>query len=60
MANIFYVIAVGIVLLYLLTNLNSTDEVKKWGSLSDLPIFFGTVIFAFEGIAVVGYSLAAV
>uniref|UniRef100_A0A915D8Y8 Amino acid transporter transmembrane domain-containing protein n=1 Tax=Ditylenchus dipsaci TaxID=166011 RepID=A0A915D8Y8_9BILA len=52
-ANIFYLIAVAIILEYLVTNLGSMTDLPAVGNYEDLPLFFGTVIFAFEGIAVV-------
>ncbi|KAI1729254.1 transmembrane amino acid transporter protein domain-containing protein [Ditylenchus destructor] len=52
-ANVVYVAAVGIIITYLVTNLNPVSSVPAVGDYRDLPLFFGTVIFAFEGIAVV-------
>ncbi|KAI1721320.1 transmembrane amino acid transporter protein [Ditylenchus destructor] len=52
-ANVVYVAAVGIIIAYLVTNLNPVNSVPAVGDYRDLPLFFGTVIFAFEGIAVV-------
>lgn len=54
-ANLVYLGAVLIILEYLITHLDSIDELPAVGNLSDLPLFFGTVIFAFEGIAVVRF-----
>ncbi|KAI6187840.1 Amino acid transporter, transmembrane family-containing protein [Aphelenchoides besseyi] len=51
--NIVYLLAVSVVTVFLISNLQPVENVKAAGSLSDLPLFFGTVIFAFEGIAVV-------
>jgi len=51
--NIVYLIAVGIVITYLVSHLNPVSSVDAVGCWKDLPLFFGTVIFAFEGIAVV-------
>lgn len=55
-ANMIYLTAVGIVIYYFLTNLQSTDNVTKFGRLDDLPLFFGTVMFAFEGVCVVSFD----
>lgn len=52
-ANIIYLFAVSIVMYCFFTNLQSASTLTKFGKLSDLPLFFGTVMFAFEGIAVV-------
>lgn len=53
LANGVYVVALLIVLIYLFTNLRPVDSVPAVGRLRDLPLFFGTVLFAFEGVAVV-------
>ncbi|KAH7731302.1 Protein T27A1.5 a [Aphelenchoides avenae] len=53
MANIVYIIAVSIVIIYLISDLHPVDSVRAFGDWKDLPLFFGTVIFAFEGIAVI-------
>uniref|UniRef100_A0A915C683 Amino acid transporter transmembrane domain-containing protein n=1 Tax=Parascaris univalens TaxID=6257 RepID=A0A915C683_PARUN len=54
MANIVYMVAVVIVLGYLFTDHLPSYTLpafpRNWGN---LPLFFGTVIFSFEGIAVV-------
>ncbi|KAE9555009.1 hypothetical protein FO519_001755 [Halicephalobus sp. NKZ332] len=52
-ANMIYLTAVGIVIYYFLTHLQPTSNVTKFGRLEDLPLFFGTVMFAFEGVSVV-------
>lgn len=52
-ANMIYLTAVGIVIYYFLTHLQPTSNVTKVGRLEDLPLFFGTVMFAFEGVSVV-------
>ncbi|KAI6241627.1 putative proton-coupled amino acid transporter 2 [Aphelenchoides fujianensis] len=51
--NVVYLVAVSIVMYFLITNLQPVANVKAVGSLADMPLFFGTVIFAFEGIAVI-------
>ena len=52
-ANIVYLCAVAIVTYYFFTHLQPSSELVKFGSLTDLPMFFGTVMFAFEGVSVV-------
>jgi proton-coupled amino acid transporter len=47
-ANVVYLVAVGIVVYFFFTNLKSADTLTKVGKLNDLPLFFGTVMFAFE------------
>jgi proton-coupled amino acid transporter len=54
-ANIVYMVAVAIIISYLLANLRPSWEFPAVGDLRDLPLFFGTVIFAFEGISVVRF-----
>ncbi|KAI6235734.1 Amino acid transporter, transmembrane family-containing protein [Aphelenchoides besseyi] len=51
--NIVYLMAISVVMYFLISNLQPVENVNGVGSLSDLPLFFGTVVFAFEGIAVV-------
>lgn len=53
MANFVYLTAVAIVVYYFLTHLKPATELKKVGNWRDLPLFFGTVMFAFEGVCVV-------
>ncbi|KAI6235732.1 Aa-trans domain-containing protein [Aphelenchoides besseyi] len=52
-ANVVYLSAVAIVVYFFFTNLKPSATLTKWGSWTDLPFFFGTVTFAFEGVAVV-------
>ncbi|KAE9414454.1 hypothetical protein Angca_006160 [Angiostrongylus cantonensis] len=52
-ANVVYLIAVCIVLQHLLQFDNTTTSLPAVGNWSTLPLFFGTVMFAFEGVAVV-------
>uniref|UniRef100_A0A914MEK0 Amino acid transporter transmembrane domain-containing protein n=5 Tax=Meloidogyne TaxID=189290 RepID=A0A914MEK0_MELIC len=52
-ANIFYLAAVAIIVAYLVTHLNPIKDAPAVGNLTELPLFFGTVMFAFEGVAVV-------
>lgn len=52
--KILKLFAVGIIIQFLVTNLQHKKDIIYVGDWSELPLFFGTVIFAFEGIAVVG------
>lgn len=55
-SNVVYIVGVFFIAGYLTTeplNSSSLPAVGKW---SDMPLFFGTVIFAFEGVAIVSYS----
>lgn len=52
-ANVIYLGAVAIVVYFFFNNLKSTSELTKWGEMRNLPLFFGTVMFAFEGVSVV-------
>jgi len=53
LANITYIVAISIVIAYLFTHIQPTYTVPAVGDWRELPLFFGTVMFAFEGIAVV-------
>ncbi|GMT19180.1 hypothetical protein PFISCL1PPCAC_10477 [Pristionchus fissidentatus] len=52
-ANVVYICAVAIVLFFFISNLKPVNSLPWFGSIYDLPLFFGTVMFAFEGVAVV-------
>ncbi|VDM56791.1 unnamed protein product [Angiostrongylus costaricensis] len=52
-ANVVYLIAVCIVLQHLFQFDRRTISLPAVGNWSTLPLFFGTVMFAFEGVAVV-------
>lgn len=52
-ANFLMAVSVGITMYYIFTDLPSLDERPKMADLHKLPMFFGTVIFALEGIGVV-------
>ncbi|KAL6725268.1 hypothetical protein Aduo_007332 [Ancylostoma duodenale] len=52
-ANVVYLVAVCIVLQQLFQIERPTWSLPAVGSWSTLPLFFGTVMFAFEGVAVV-------
>uniref|UniRef100_A0A0N5A1Q2 Aa_trans domain-containing protein n=1 Tax=Parastrongyloides trichosuri TaxID=131310 RepID=A0A0N5A1Q2_PARTI len=51
--NFVYIVAVGVVISYLFRNIKPSWEVPAIGHIVDLPLFFGTVMFAFEGICVI-------
>jgi len=53
-ANVLEFVGLGIIFYYIFsTSLPSTSTVPYFTSLTKFPIFFGTAIFAFEGISVV-------
>ncbi|XP_046387616.1 proton-coupled amino acid transporter-like protein CG1139 isoform X2 [Ischnura elegans] len=52
-ASVLTVIGLGITFYYMLQNLPSTSSVDAFASWSRLPLYFGTAIYAFEGIGVV-------
>ncbi|GAB6033216.1 hypothetical protein CHUAL_012820 [Chamberlinius hualienensis] len=52
-ANIFEIAAFGMLFYYLFQEVPSVDSRRQLPSLGDLPLWFGTVIYAFEGIALV-------
>ncbi|KAI9586211.1 proton-coupled amino acid transporter 4 [Glossina fuscipes] len=52
-AAILTVTGLSISFFYMLQNLPRTDTVKPVGSWATLPLYFGTAIYAFEGIGVV-------
>jgi proton-coupled amino acid transporter len=52
-ANVIYLGAVGIVVYYLFTNLKSADQLTKFGSIRNLPLFFSMALYSFEGVSVV-------
>merc|ERR550519_1664056 len=54
LANILEFVGLGIIFFYIFdTKLPATDTVPWFSGLETFPIFFGTAIFAFEGISVV-------
>lgn len=53
-ATILTIIGLVITFSYLLRGLPRTSTVKAFSSWSQLPIYFGTAIYAFEGIGMVG------
>ncbi|KFB42520.1 AGAP000540-PA-like protein [Anopheles sinensis] len=52
-ANVFMTFGIGITFYYALQDLPSPSERNYVGRVDQLPLFFGTAIFAFEGIALV-------
>lgn len=56
-ANACMAIGIGVVFYYAFQELPSPTERRYIGEIQDLPLFFGTAIFAFEGIALVNIYL---
>lgn len=52
-ASLLTVGGLGIIFVYILHDLPHTDTVKPYASWQTLPLYFGTAIYAFEGIGVV-------
>jgi proton-coupled amino acid transporter len=52
-ANLLMATGVGITFYYIFIDLPSVDDRPHFTSLHQLPLFFGTAIFALEGIGVV-------
>jgi len=52
-ANVLQFLGLGIIFYYLIQDLSYTWEVKYVASLQQIPLYFGTAIYAFEGIGVV-------
>ncbi|KAK6640610.1 hypothetical protein RUM44_012306 [Polyplax serrata] len=53
LASILTVSGLGITFFYMLHDLPRTSTVRSFSSWSQLPLYFGTAIYAFEGIGVV-------
>jgi len=53
LANVLQFVGLGIIFYYLVQDLPYTWEVKYVASLKQIPLYFGTAIYAFEGIGVV-------
>lgn len=53
LANICMTLGIGITLYYSCQDLPSVTDRKQFSNLQQLPLFFGTAIFAFEGICLV-------
>lgn len=56
LATILTVIGLGITFFYLLQGLPKTLNVKAFSSWQQLPLYFGTAVYAFEGIGMVYYN----
>ncbi|EFO23086.2 hypothetical protein LOAG_05400 [Loa loa] len=52
-ANCLYLSAVFILLYFFFTHLKSSSDFPAIGQIENIPLYFGTVLFAFEGVAVV-------
>ncbi|XP_056630452.1 proton-coupled amino acid transporter-like protein pathetic isoform X2 [Diorhabda carinulata] len=52
-ANIFVAVGIGITFYYIFDDLPSLNSRPHFGSITTLPSFFGTAIFALEGIGVI-------
>jgi len=52
-ANVLIATGMGITFYYIFYDLPSISDVPNFSSWSQLPLFFGTAIFALEGIGVV-------
>ena len=53
LANLLQFVGLGIIFYYLLQDLPFTWERKIFATWGQLPLYFGTAIYAFEGIGVV-------
>lgn len=56
-ANALMIIGIVIVMYYATENLPRVNERQYFAKLSQLPLFFGTTIYAFEGIGLVSILL---
>ncbi|KII66157.1 Proton-coupled amino acid transporter 1 [Thelohanellus kitauei] len=56
-ASILQCSALGLLFIYLIAHFNGGENLKLIGDYRTLPLFFGTAMFAFEGIAVVSFFL---
>ncbi|MFH4976568.1 hypothetical protein AB6A40_003277 [Gnathostoma spinigerum] len=52
-ANIIYICSVIIVLHFFFTHLQPSSRLPAVGKITNFPLYFGTVMFAFEGVAVI-------
>ena len=53
LANLLQFVGLGIIFYYLVQDLPFTWERKLFATWGQLPLYFGTAIYAFEGIGVV-------
>ena len=53
LANILQFVGLGIIFYYLLQDIPPVSERKAFASWGQLPLYFGTAIYAFEGIGIV-------
>ncbi|XP_069675105.1 proton-coupled amino acid transporter 1 isoform X2 [Periplaneta americana] len=53
LATALTTVGLGITFMYMLQDIPSTDSVKLFAGWSSLPLYFGTAIYAFEGIGMV-------
>ena len=53
LANLLQFIGLGIIFYYLLQDVPAVSERKLFASMGQLPLYFGTAIYAFEGIGIV-------
>lgn len=56
-ANVCMAGGIGVVFYYILQDVPSISERDYVGTVSTLPLYFGTAMFAFEGIALVSSQL---
>ena len=54
-ANVCVLFGLVIVFVYLGSHLQDPHKLPAFAGWNTLPLFFGTAVFAFEGIGVVGY-----
>ena len=53
LANLLQFVGLGIIFYYLLQDIPPISERKLFSSWGQLPLYFGTAIYAFEGIGIV-------
>jgi len=53
LANLLMAAGIGITFYYIFTETPKTNDTVQFSSFSQIPLFFGTAIFALEGIGVV-------
>lgn len=60
LASLLTVSGLGITFFYMLHDLPKTSTVRSFASWSQLPLYFGTAIYAFEGIGVVRQNIICI